>query len=311
MSPSVHQDELPPAALRWVARAVGAGATIESVAPLVGATSSLLHSIDVRRNGRRFGVALRRFVNAEWLAEEPDLARHEAASLMLAARAGGTPTPELIAFDESGAECGAPATLMTRLVGRVALAPENLGLWLRRLAEAILPFHALDAGDFSWSYFPYIKHLASHNPPRWSVWPEQWARAIEIASGPRPPARVCFIHRDYHPNNVLWQDERVSGVVDWVNACRGAPNFDVAWCRLNLAQLCGVAEADKFLRAYETLAGAEFVYHPYWDLIALVEILPGPPAVYEGWAAFGVRHLDAGLMRERLDDYLSSLIARV
>ncbi len=303
-----HHNELPPEALRWVARSVGMGATIESVKPLAGATSSVLHSIDVNHEGCRLGVVLRRFVNAEWLKLEPDLARHEAASLMRAARAG-VPTPELVAFDESGERCGVPATLMTRLAGRVELKPENFDLWLHRLAEAVLPFHALDASDHPWSYFPY-NDISSLTPPRWSAFPRDWERAIEIVSGPRPLAREIFIHRDYHPTNVMWQDGQVSGVVDWVNACRGAAGFDVAWCRLNLAQLYGVSTADRFLGAYRALAGASFEYQPYWDLIALIEILPGPPGVYEGWPAFGVSHLNDEMMRERLDDYLASLIAR-
>lgn len=309
-SPSDSYDRLPPEAARWVERSIGAGARVVSSAPLAGATSSLLHSVSVNHRGRRFDVVLRRFVDAEWLKTEPDLARHEAASLMKATLAG-VPVPELIAFDEGGEECGAPATLMTRLAGRVELAPENLDAWLRRLAEAVVPFHELEAGGHPWSYFPYINHLSNIEPPPWSQFPEHWERAAVIVAGPRPPGRECFIHRDYHPNNVLWQDGRVSGVVDWVNACRGAAGFDVAWCRLNLAKLCGVAEADAFLRAYESIAGARFEYQTYWDLMAVVEVLPGPPDVYAGWRAFGVGHLDEAMMRERVDDYLASLVARL
>lgn len=308
-SSSESHDKLPPEALRWVARSVGAGSQIESVTPLTGATSSVLHGIEIKHRSRRLSVVLRRFVNAEWLGEEPELARHEAASLVRAARAG-TPVPELIAFDESGAECGVPATLMTRLAGRVELKPENLDAWLHRLAEAVAPFHALDADDFPWAYFPYAKHPSGFAPPQWSRFPQHWEKVFDIVAGPRPEARECFIHRDYHPTNVLWQDGRVSGVVDWVNACRGAAGFDVAWCRLNLSKLYGLGAADRFLGAYESLAGAGFAYHAYWDLMALVEVLPGPPDVYEGWPAFGVHHLDEEVMRERVDDYLSSLMAR-
>lgn len=302
---------LPPEAARWVERAVGGGARVVSAEPLAGATSSLLHAVAVEYGGRRVEVVLRRFVDAEWLRAEPDLARHEAASLMKAALAGVTAAPRLLAYDERGEECGAPATLMTRLAGRVELEPRDVDAWLRGLAEAVLPFHEIEAGDYPWSYFPYVNHLSEFEPPRWSRFPRHWERVFEVVEGPRPKVRECFIHRDYHPNNVLWQDERVAGVVDWVNACRGAAGFDVAWCRLNLAQLRGVGEADAFLRAYESCAGARFEYQPYWDLMALVELLPGPPGVYEGWRAHGVQHLDDALMRERADDYLLSLVARL
>ncbi|MCA1634780.1 MAG: aminoglycoside phosphotransferase family protein [Acidobacteria bacterium] len=306
-----HGKTSPPSAeaLRWVADCVGTSAAIESVTPLAGATSSSLHAVRLRHGGGVVELVLRRFVDAAWLALEPDLALHEASSLLKAARAG-VPTPELVSFDEDGAKCGVPATLTTLLPGRVELSPSSLEDWTYRLAEPLTCIHAIEAEDYAWSYYPYIK-LAGLEPPEWSAHPEHWERAIEVVRGPRPESRECFIHRDYHPNNVLWNEGRVSGVIDWVNSCRGAAGFDAAWCRLNLAQLYGVAGADMFLGAYRSLAGAGFEYHPYWDLIAIVEILPGPPGVYEGWPAFGVTHLNGELIRERLDEYLSSLVERL
>jgi aminoglycoside phosphotransferase (APT) family kinase protein len=302
-------DAPPPEALRWVADCVGAGASVEAVSPLAGATSSSLHAVTVAHGGGVLELVLRRFVDAGWLASEPDLAPHEASSLRKAARAG-VPTPELVALDEDGSRCGVPATLTTLLPGRVELQPQDFDGWARQLAEAAAHVHALGADDHPWAYFPYVDPVELV-PPRWSEFPEKWEQAIEVVRGPRPPSGECFIHRDYHPNNVLWRGPRLSGVVDWVNACRGAAGFDVAWCRLNLAKLRGVAAADEFLSAYQSAAGAGFEYDPYWDLMALAEVLPGPPDVYSGWTAHGVSDLHDGLMRERVDAYLSSLVARL
>lgn len=299
----------PPEALRWVADCVGASAVVESVWPLAGATSSALHAVRVRHGGRQIEFVLRRFVDRDWLAEEPDLALHEATNLDTAARAS-VPAPELLAFDGDGALCGAPATLTSMLPGRVELRPENFGDWIDQLAVALARIHSVEARDYPWTYFPYndISRLVA---PGWSECPELWEKAVEFVKGERPEARECFIHRDYHPNNVLWNEGLLSGVVDWVNACRGPAGIDVAWCRQNLAQLYGVAEADMFLRAFSSAAGADFEYHPYWDLIAAVELLPGPPGVYPGWPAFGVGHLNEAVIRERVDEYLSSIVARL
>ena len=145
--------------------------------------------------------------------------------------------------------------------------------------------------------------------PAWSRVPRLWARAIKLAQEPPPPAPPCFIHRDYHPNNVLWQNGRVSGIVDWPNACRGVAGVDVAWCRQNLMFLYGVPAADGFLQAYECLAGSVFSYHLHWDLLALLEVLPGPPRLYPPWAEFGV-HVTAAVMQERIDTYLESVLTR-
>jgi hypothetical protein len=110
---------------------------------------------------------------------------------------------------------------------------------------------------------------------------------------------------------VLWSNGRVSGVVDWVNACRGPAGIDVAWCRHNLANLHGLPVADDFLAAYIEAAGSDFDYDPYWDLMSVVELLPGPPSMYEGWRAGGVPSISNAVMRERVDLYVASLVARL
>ena len=303
--------EPPSEALRWVVEAVGRGATIQAVQPLAGATSSTLHSLEVAYRGRSLKLVLRQFTNEEWLGEEPGLAAHEAANLKKVA-AAAVATPELIAYDETGKQsgCGVPAILMTQLPGSVELMPADFDNWLYRMAEVLIPIHALEADTYPWRYAPY-NDIARLAVPAWSEVPGLWAKAIEIVAGPRPPTRQCFIHRDYHPNNILWQAGRISGVVDWPNACRGAANIDVAWCRGNLAGLYGVAAADRFLDFYRSLSGPSFDYHPYWDLIVAIEILPGPPDVYSGWIAHGVRHLTDDIVRQREDEYLASLMARL
>lgn len=306
--PSHNHPKPSPDTLDWITGAVGAGTTLESIRPLAGATSSTLHSITVRRNGQAIKLVLRRFTNTEWLEEEPDLARHEAESLKLAGHAA-TPTPELIAYDETAHSCGVPAILMTQLPGSVELRPRDFDHWLQQLAEVLLPIHSLQVGTFPWRYQPY-NDLSTLQTPTWSSVPGLWERAIEIVNGPWPETRECFIHRDYHPTNVLWQADQVSGIVDWPNACRGAANIDVAWCRANLASLYGVTAADQFLQAYTASAGTTFDYHPFWDLIVAIEGLPGPPGVYPPWVEYGIRHLNADMMRERVDEYLISIISR-
>ena len=123
--------------------------------------------------------------------------------------------------------------------------------------------------------------------------------------------KVRFIHRDFHPSNLLWQNGQVSGVVDWVNGCRGPAGIDVAWCRHNLANLHGVAVADDFLGAYIEAAGSEFDYDPHWDLMTVVELLPGPPRMYDGWRASGIAPISSAIMRERVDAYIASVVARL
>ena len=87
-----------------------------------------------------------------------------------------------------------------------------------------------------------------------------------------PPYRPTFIHRDFHPGNVLWSRGRASGVVDWANACRGPRGCDLAHCRGNLIDLGGPEAADRFLAAYESFTGE--AYHPYWEMASILEAGP-------------------------------------
>ncbi len=292
---------------RWIEGATGA--RVISVTALPGATSTLLHAVEVETTTGRRSLVLRRFVNEKWVRAEPDVAVREGRSLQHAARAG-LPVPDLIALDEDGERCGVPATLVTRLEGAVILQPADKKQWLRGLAEAAARIHRVDAGGFGWKYRRYNDGV-SLAVPRWSTEGEAWAKAIEIVEGPPRSYSECFVHRDYHPSNVLWQNGHVSGVVDWVNGCRGPAGIDVAWCRHNLANLHGVSVADDFLEAYIDVAGSEFEYDPYWDLMSVVELLPGPPSMYEGWRASRIPDISNELMRERVDRYVASVVARL
>jgi aminoglycoside phosphotransferase (APT) family kinase protein len=292
---------------RWIDGATNA--RVISVAVLPGATSSLLHAVEVESATGRRSLVLRRFVNKKWVKEEPDVAVREGMSLQHATRAG-LPAPDFIAVDANGEYCGVPATLVARLEGSVVLEPADREQWLRGLAETAARIHRVDAAGFRWKFRRYNEGVTL-NPPRWSKQQDAWAKAIEIVEGPPRSYSECFVHRDYHPSNVLWKNDRVSGVVDWVNGCRGPAGIDVAWCRHNLANLHGVSVADEFLAAYIAEAGSEFEYDPYWDLMSVVELLPGPPSMYEGWRASGVPNISNAVMRERVDKYVASVVARL
>lgn len=290
----------------WLSRGLGFAVWAVEATPVTGATSSSLYRLLVRGAGQEHRLILRLFTNESWRAEEPDLVRHEAACLRRA-QGSEVPVPRLVATDESGDACGAPAVLMTELPGRVDPMPPDRTAWLRAMAEALAAIHRVDAHGFAWQYRPY-KDLSALEVPAWSRRPDAWARAIRLVQAPPPASRRCFIHRDFHPCNVIWEGGRLSGVVDWVNGCQGPGGVDVGHCRVNLVLLTGVPEADAFLAFYREAAGASFSYHPYWDLVALMDFLTGSPAVYPGWTAFGVTGLTDRLVAERTEAYLESLL---
>jgi aminoglycoside phosphotransferase (APT) family kinase protein len=301
---------LPALAAAWVESVLGSHARVLEAELLAGATSSTLYRLQIQQNGAVFPLVLRRFTNTEWLAEEPGVPRHEAAALRLALRSG-LPAPELVAFDDTGRAGDAPVLLMTCLPGAVNLLPKDMDGWLRAMAEALLPIHAAPADEFPYTYFPYYELSRLALPP-WSAQPRLWERAYEVLQGGPPAHILVFIHRDFHPVNVLWQEERLSGIVDWANACRGAPNHDVAHCRTNLVSMYGVETADRFLHHCRDVFGPGFEHHPYWDISAEANMeLDERLEPYGPWLDFGLSGLESEVLIARKEAYLTSLLSQL
>src|SRR5438046_2940923 len=77
-----------------------------------------------------------------------------------------------------------------------------------------------------------------------------WWGAAALVGAARAPACACFVHRDYQHFNLLWSDERLTGVLDWVEAGTGPRELDVGHCRLNLTILFSADVAERFLAIY-------------------------------------------------------------
>lgn len=290
-------------ALTWLARALDADPGELHLTRLPGATSSSVFRVDVAAAS----FVLRVLDNAKWLVLEPDLAEHEAAALAEARRAGLL-APAPLAHSTSDVGFGAPVVIMTFLSGAMNITPADWQGWLRALAAELALIHQHRAPTFPWRYKSWVEHAALA-VPGWTASPQVWTRAFAISRGPLPPYKPVFLHRDYHPLNVLWQGERISGVVDWINACQGPAGVDVAHCRTDLALMYGVAAADEFLDLYSR-AAPSFEYHPYWDVDSVLDMSFPRPTWYSAWGELGLSPLAPGELEARLDAYLSAVLAR-
>jgi aminoglycoside phosphotransferase (APT) family kinase protein len=289
----------PAAALGWAAAAFGPGSRVVAVRPLSSAWLAN-HAVDVAdAGGAVHRVVLRRWARPGWDVEDPDFtAAREAAILELLAPTP-VPAPPLVAADPGAAVCDVPALLLGRLPGGPPDVGADPGRLVEGLAEALPPIHAV-AGPGARAVPAYRRFYEPGrlDPPAWSARPGLWRRAFEVAAGPPPDDRACFIHRDYHPANTLWADGRLVGVVDWTGGSWGPPSVDLGHMRLNLAWDLGLEAADRFLAAHRALTG--FDHHPYWDVASAVDCVPelhtpGPP---EPWL-------------QRMEDLVAAALARL
>jgi len=213
-------------------------------------------------------VVLRRYVLRAEFEEEPDIAAREARVLAMLERSPLN-TPRLLAVDPDGDEAGAPAVLMSRVRGRLDWTPSHLSGWLHELAAVLPILHDTDADSDVQAFQPYEPD--SWDPPPWLQDRRVWERLVAVYHGPRLDDDSVFIHRDYHPGNVLFLRGRAHAVVDWQSASIGPRSADVWHCRANLLGRFGIAVADEFLAAWQAISGVS--YNPWTELVMLVDTL--------------------------------------
>jgi Ser/Thr protein kinase RdoA (MazF antagonist) len=293
-----------PADIRvWTEKQIG---TIESTQQLKGGISTSIFRLTCAKGD----FVLRVIDNVEWLQEESDLAEHEAAALQAVANLN-IPTPQLIAFDNAEGS-SLPVVLSTWLPGKVVLQPDNLDTWLCELAQTLAKLHQFDSPDFKWVYHTWMNAELLRKVPQWVQHPELWRKAADIFQQPLPETPLRLIHRDYHPANVLFTGEKLTGIVDWINACRGAVNIDIATCRVDLVCLHGIEAANQFLHHYE--AAANLVHDPVWDALAILDFFDyedNPKAVLQSWHDLGRTDLSEPIIYQRANDYMVEVMQRL
>jgi Ser/Thr protein kinase RdoA (MazF antagonist) len=211
-------------------------------------------------------VVLRRYLWRWLLDEEPDMPQREVDALRFAAE-HGLAVPDLFAADVDGTSIGdgVPALVMSFVPGKPFAVPD-----LQALAFVAMTIHEIDAAAFPHRYFPWCRD-ANTGPPAEATDRTLWQRAIDIWHHRMPEVRSGFLHRDFHPGNVLWR-RGSPHVVDWTAACAGPWGCDIAHCRDNLIRLAGFEVADQFLQHYLELV--DDVYDPYWEIASVLEHAP-------------------------------------
>jgi Ser/Thr protein kinase RdoA (MazF antagonist) len=95
------------------------------------------------------------------------------------------------------------------------------------------------------------------------------------------------LHGDFWPQNLLWRNGAIAGILDWEDAALGDPLSDVACCELELRYKFGKLGMDRFMQAYTGrqpldvrrlalwriyVAAAAQQYMGEWDLAPALEL---------------------------------------
>jgi aminoglycoside phosphotransferase (APT) family kinase protein len=278
----------------WIAQTTGA-VQVRAVRSLSFGVTSSLTVVDA--DGRP--LVLRRWDRPDVFDPGADEVRSEVRALEAAREILGAVVPEPIALDPTGRSAGCRAVLMTLVPG----VPVVRHVDVARLVEPAVALHSAAVPPD----LPPSQHWFAAERlavPSWTQVPQAWASVLEIVRGAEPTAPAVFLHRDYHPGNVLWSGGAISGIVDWAVACVGSAGVDVAHTRTNLALVDGVDAAVRYLAAYRALMPA-YRHDGWWDAADLVGFDDGFAGVVV-FNAFGA-DLDLATVRARADAYAVTL----
>jgi aminoglycoside phosphotransferase (APT) family kinase protein len=300
----VSKPEVPPTQLlTWVEQTLGGGARVAGCQRLTGGLTSNVHELSVQRNGHRDDYVLRWWPRhgewQQWIARAVPME----VSVLTKLEGSGIPAPRVIGWTTE--QQHGPAILMTRVPGRVHLMPRDREAWLRQIAQMLARIHAL---PLEGKPFESWLDRGQLSPPADSSRPDVWREAIALVAEEPAIRHSCFLHRDYQHFNMLWSRERLTGVVDWGEACIGPPDVDVGHCRLNLALLFSAEVADRFLAMYEEESGR--TVDTWWDVHALL-------SYGTSWKQFlpiqidGRAPLDVDGMTRRVEDVLEGALRRL
>ncbi|PKW12355.1 Predicted kinase, aminoglycoside phosphotransferase (APT) family [Streptomyces sp. 1222.5] len=301
----------------WAEKQLVEGEHIEAVVRLRGGWTSEMRRLDVRGPGGRRSLVLRSFIRPFFVRHAEGLLTREAAVLRLL---DGTdiPAARLVSVDAAAEYCDHPSLLMSRLPGTLRLGDEDAEQLAELLARQLLRIHRLPVTvdtrprDYqAWTSPERVR------PPAYTAQPRLWQRAVDVIRREPPQYRACFLHRDFHPGNVLFTGDgdglRVSGVVDWVETSWGPADLDVAHCSTALALLHGVSAgmqfADRYLAAGGTLTD-DPVDHLYWRLLDALAFAPDAEKVAAPWREVGRADLTPTLLTRRLEGYTRALLDR-
>ncbi|WP_410092464.1 alpha/beta fold hydrolase [Streptomyces sp. uw30] len=294
----------------WLAKQLPQGRTVTGTAFARGGWSSQMRRLTLDDGT---GLALRTFVKPFFRRHAPGLLTREASVLTLLAAEESVPAPELIAVDACAEHCEHPSLLMSLLPGRVRVDEEDQEALDRRL-------------DLLAAQLAAIHRVVPDERPRpYQAWtsPEQvrgpggalWERAVDVIRREPPAYEGCFLHRDFHPGNVLFSgagaELRISGVVDWVETSWGPADLDVAHCSTALALLHGPEHGLGFRERYEAHGGrrlADGGDHLYWRLIDALAYSPDAAKLAGPWRELGRTDLTPQVLGDRLTAYAGGLL---
>ncbi len=221
---------------------------------------------------------------------DPGVAVIEFRSLRLA-RSVGLPAPEPYHLSQAGEVFSTPCVAMEYVEGAQDFSPPDPAGCVRQLAGLLSRVHEIDGSRADLAFLPpladyVIERLQGPPDVLDESKSERRIRAALLPAWPLPSRNpAVMLHGDFWPGNVLWNEGSISALIDWEDAGRGDPLFDLAYARLEVLWAFGIDAMEELTRSYASMTDFDLTDLPYWDLAALLVSHSNVEELAEGWDA--------------------------
>jgi len=286
---------------------------------LDGGISASMTALEIEEeNGRSHTLVVRQYP-APLLAQNPHIAADEFRLLQRLQQAN-LPSPAPYFYDASGRILGQPCLVMAYCEGQPDFAPADLPEAMAQFAAHLAQIHQVDELDLDLAFLPRLgsdcPELNRSQPaPPDEALPSSGIRLALAAGALKPGNTAVLLHGDYWPGNVLWQNGKLTAVIDWEDARLGDPLFDLAVSRLDVAWIFGQEAMEVFTQVYTERTAVDTANLPYWDLCAALRLARLVGADLPEWVAFfapyGRHDITIQSLRHCYDDFVTQALEKL
>ena len=313
---------------RYALLASALGGRLISVAPLDGGVSADSHLLtyDVVGETRR---AVVRGLNRLSYPGAPDETLPRLKRLLGSLHEAGLPVGRPLLLDDDGPTADDTQLGNSLVVGQPSAGSQagrlvveyisgttelpDISIALPALAELLARVHAVPADAVESAQLPAAVDPAGEaRDLLHRLRPDLDVTGIIEDPQPRPhPGAGAggLVHGDFWPGNVLWQDGRVVGLIDWEDAGVGDPECDLGTARTELTLALDAGAAAEFRRHYDRVCGQPPDEHrvDLWTVCSAAGML----LYVGGWGLPAEREQQVrAVAREVLDETLARLASR-
>ena len=238
------------------------GAALRSVRRLTGGVSAQVYALEVAQSSG----ALARVVVREHSPVESHYTAELEFLLLKALHSLDLPVPQPILFDARCTLAATPFVIMAAIPGSSVIPTGEAFEYIDEMASQLFRIHQAPIQNL-----PALPSRLDPLPEVFEYLPTaaEWGglkarlRALTDTGFKGAP---CLLHGDYWAQNLLWEQGRITGILDWEDAAIGDPLSDVAGASVELRYLFGREGMQRFIAAYSALSSVDPTRLALWQV---------------------------------------------